>query len=257
MRTDTPGARFRRLVGVPEPEVVYWTPDPEHPVSKVCTMCGEEKPFPEFYLRYQTGRRVMPCRACARERRRARRQEHLAECRAHDREYYGKNAERLRARQQERRAADREHCRELTRRSWAAHAVERRAGSRQYYADHADRLKARSLEWHRRHAQRVRELRRAYRERHPDRVAARLATHYLRTLGVIERPDRCTDCGGKATEHHHPDYAKPLDVLSLCHPCHTRRHFAVWRRTGGGPVKYPEEYGSAGVQECKSGGVEE
>ena len=36
---------------------MYWIPDPEHPVTKVCSRCGEEKHLMEFYLNYQEGRR--------------------------------------------------------------------------------------------------------------------------------------------------------------------------------------------------------
>ena len=43
---------------------MYWIPDPEHPVTKVCSKCGEEKHLMEFCLRYKTGRRVAACNAC-------------------------------------------------------------------------------------------------------------------------------------------------------------------------------------------------
>jgi hypothetical protein len=41
---------------------------------------------------------------------------------------------------------------------------------------------------------------------------------------------------------YHEDYEDVTHVVSLCRRCHVLRHFAVWRRTGGGPVKYPWEY---------------
>ena len=70
MRTDSPGAVWRRKYGFPEPVPLYWEPDPNHPRSKVCSKCGEEKPLPEFYLKRRLGRRVAECKACMRERKR-------------------------------------------------------------------------------------------------------------------------------------------------------------------------------------------
>ena len=44
--------------------------------------------------------------------------------------------------------------------------------------------------------------------------------------GIIVRPRVCSGCGCPDTEHrieaHHYDYAKPLDVIWLCTPCHRR-----------------------------------
>jgi predicted DNA-binding ArsR family transcriptional regulator len=39
----------------------------------------------------------------------------------------------------------------------------------------------------------------------------RQATRLLRALGLIERPGRCADRGGKATEHHHLSYCNVSD----------------------------------------------
>lgn len=35
----------------------------------------------------------------------------------------------------------------------------------------------------------------------------------------------CADCGAPAKEYHHPDYAKPLEVVPLCEECHEKRHY--------------------------------
>jgi hypothetical protein len=63
----------------------------------------------------------------------------------------------------------------------------------------------------------------------------------LRTGTLVPQP--CRVCGVEPTEAHHPDYAKPLEVVWLCSPHHGVRHgqwYAVPRigaRRGGRPRK--------------------
>jgi predicted RNA-binding Zn-ribbon protein involved in translation (DUF1610 family) len=68
--------------------------------------------------------------------------------------------------------------------------------------------------------------------------------------GEIKRADKCHDCGllsaRTVTTHssgprwntvgHHEDYARPLDVVWLCHHCHNMRHSAIYREQKGDPV---------------------
>jgi len=176
---------------------MYWAYDPDHPVTKVCSKCKQEKHLMEFYLRYKSGRRMAVCKACVRAR---------------ARRYYKANAAR---------------CREQARRYGAAHREHRREQQRA---------------WRRRHPDRVRESSKRYRRRYPDRNMVGRLSRGLRALGLLEVSDQCADCGGGPVELHHPDYTDPYNVVPLCRRCHVRRHHAEWRRTGGGPVKYPEEY---------------
>lgn len=54
---------------------------------------------------------------------------------------------------------------------------------------------------------------------------ARLAAWYAEKKGLLIRPAGCTKCGSaKRIEAHHPDYAKPLDVIYLCKRCHVAVH---------------------------------
>lgn len=47
---------------------------------------------------------------------------------------------------------------------------------------------------------------------------------YALKTGKIERGHVCADCGGVATDGHHEDYSRPLDVVWLCQLCHLTRH---------------------------------
>jgi hypothetical protein len=67
----------------------------------------------------------------------------------------------------------------------------------------------------------------------------------LGKLGLLHQSDQCLDCGRPTEVLHHEDYEDVTHVVSLCRRCHMRRHWAVWRRTGGGPVRHPWEYDDA------------
>jgi len=129
-----------------------------------------------------------------------------------------------------------------SRRYRAANGPQVRARARERYAANPGRHREQARRWRQRHPEKASECLRRYRLRHPQREVVRQATKALHKLGFIEVEDRCADCGGGPVELHHPDYEKPFDVVPLCHRCHMRRHWAEWRRTGAGPVKYPEEY---------------
>ena len=187
---------------------MQWPHDPNHPVTKVCRKCGVEKPFPEFYLCFRRGKRRASCKECDRARMRR---------------YVRANRGKVRA---------------AKRRAYAEHVEERRAAHRRRDARDRERVLASKRRWRRRNPERVKELQRRYREENPRKVLVRAVTRGLRILGLVELAEHCVDCGATGTEHHHLSYDDPFAVVSLCHRCHMRRHFAVWRRTGGGPVKY-------------------
>lgn len=53
--------------------------------------------------------------------------------------------------------------------------------------------------------------------------------------GVLTRTWVCFECDGVSadTRYHHDSYARPLDVVELCPPCHAKRHFALgWGAPG-------------------------
>lgn len=60
----------------------------------------------------------------------------------------------------------------------------------------------------------------------PTKKHAYMAVNAAVRAGAITRPSSCQGCGCPDTEHrieaHHYDYSKPLDVIWLCTPCHSR-----------------------------------
>ena len=60
-------------------------------------------------------------------------------------------------------------------------------------------------------------------------IAAKRARQVLRIAvkgGAVERPSKCSECGGIGDiQGHHEDYSLPLSVIWLCRSCHKRFHF--------------------------------
>lgn len=63
-------------------------------------------------------------------------------------------------------------------------------------------------------------------EKNPNHKNAYMAVDAALRCGVLVRPTFCSGCGCSDSEHrieaHHYDYAKPLDVIWLCTPCHEK-----------------------------------
>jgi hypothetical protein len=59
-----------------------------------------------------------------------------------------------------------------------------------------------------------------------DKNSARLKLNRALARGLVQKPSCCSRCNKPAArlEGHHPDYAKPLDVIWLCDPCHSAEH---------------------------------
>lgn len=54
--------------------------------------------------------------------------------------------------------------------------------------------------------------------------------------GELIKPLNCSVCGEEDfLEGHHTDYSKPLDVIWVCKPCHTKIHNSSGRPMGRKP----------------------
>ena len=69
----------------------------------------------------------------------------------------------------------------------------------------------------------------AYRANHPERKAAHQAIQTALRNGRLTRQP-CGVCANHKSHAHHDDYAKPLDVLWLCHTHHMERHIMLAER---------------------------
>jgi hypothetical protein len=78
---------------------------------------------------------------------------------------------------------------------------------------------------------RARENRHAvkYRERYPEKTAAKRAVRQAVEGGRLTKPKVCTSCGTQPPPrllhaHHYNGYDRPLDVIWMCHLCHSDIH---------------------------------
>jgi len=71
-----------------------------------------------------------------------------------------------------------------------------------------------------------RRYKRKYNLAYPDRKKAQHAIEYAVATSRIPPANtlKCEHCGKQAQHYHHPDYSKPLEVISLCCLCHTKAH---------------------------------
>ena len=84
---------------------------------------------------------------------------------------------------------------------------------RRHYQRHPEKR----AEWHKAHPEKQRESNRKYIERNPQKRNAWIKAQY------IPLDNKCEECGStEDLEHHHPDYSKPLEVLTLCRSCHSK-----------------------------------
>ena len=67
------------------------------------------------------------------------------------------------------------------------------------------------------------------------RNLSRAAVGHAITYGRLLKPSDCSGCGlpfaSRHLQAHHPDYAKPLDVVWLCRWCHAKLHSRLRRQS--------------------------
>ena len=83
--------------------------------------------------------------------------------------------------------------------------------AREYYREHRDQLVAKKMVNH----TKLYNCNKEYREKTIARSIAGQRTKLAKT---------CVVCGSLATDRHHPDYAKPRFIASVCRRCHKQLH---------------------------------
>jgi hypothetical protein len=113
---------------------------------------------------------------------------------------------------------------------YAAHRDEIRARRRELYQDPERRRRHRERNRVRARSRRGRQLNALavarWQQRNPYKVAAARMLKATLKRGTVVRPSTCQahGCNAPAEHGHHGDYARPLDVVHLCRPCHESTH---------------------------------
>lgn len=94
------------------------------------------------------------------------------------------------------------------------------------YASDPERFKADVREYREKNIENVFETRMRMCKKNPSHKNANMAVGIALKVGIISNPGVCYGCGCTSDEHrieaHHHDYARPLDIVWLCTPCHYR-----------------------------------
>lgn len=69
--------------------------------------------------------------------------------------------------------------------------------------------------------------------------SARKAVQRAVARGALQK-EPCANCGALKVQAHHRDYARPLDVIWLCVPCHRK---AEPKRPSYATIPPPRNYG--------------
>jgi hypothetical protein len=107
----------------------------------------------------------------------------------------------------------------------AADPAKRRAEDKAWRQRNPERVREHNRRYAERHAEELRSRIKAWREEFPEKMRAHNLVAGAIRSGRMAKPDACETCGRQSSLHaHHKDYAKPLDVVWLCSPCHRTLH---------------------------------
>lgn len=74
----------------------------------------------------------------------------------------------------------------------------------------------------------AREYKSRWREKNQHAIECHTAVRSAIKDGILTKPNSCTNCfqefEPRKIHAHHPDYSKPLNVVWLCHRCHSHEH---------------------------------
>ena len=90
---------------------------------------------------------------------------------------------------------------------------------RRYYIKNRTTRIAKTLAWVKKNPQKVK----AIRLKHYQKYVARYKVHNAIRSGILKQSP-CNNCGNEKVQAHHENYAKPLEIIWMCAPCHSAKH---------------------------------
>lgn len=102
------------------------------------------------------------------------------------------------------------------------------------YKEQSRRLNLKFKSYHQEYRQKNKEKiskqKNDWKKRNNEKMIAYWKTASALESGRIYKSLRCDKCGSsELIDLHHEDYSKPLEVISLCKPCHRKRHIELRR----------------------------
>ena len=133
------------------------------------------------------------------------REKKLAHAREYSRRHYIKNRDKIRVQHRKYIEENPKRFRQIKNQSYIRHREKRLVQSQDYYKRNRDKILARMRKYHE--------------EKHIE-YEARYKANY-----AIPLDSKCCICGRTENlERHHPDYNKPLNVITVCRSCHVLLH---------------------------------
>lgn len=164
-------------------------------MMKTCTKCGETKPKNEFY------------------RDRSKQDGKMSNCKACHRKYTLSPAGR--------KSQKKYHQTKRFRKK------QRRAGKRYRQSEHGREVRAEYQVRYRQTKEGLEADARYYETHKLERLARSTTNNAIRAGRLPSPRNLLCQCGKKASEYHHTNYAIPLDVTALCKSCHLEEHASV------------------------------
>ena len=94
--------------------------------------------------------------------------------------------------------------------------------AREYYRRHRTQRILHDREYYAKHREELLERKKQYADQNSEKRLAKTKAQYI-PLG-----SQCEQCGATENlEHHHPNYAMPLHVITLCRSCHATIHLGL------------------------------
>lgn len=195
--------------------------------AKRCPNCGESKPATtEYFCRSSSTPSGLQswCKACVHARHVANREDKAE----YDRAYRQANLARITARKRAYHLANRKRDNERSRAYRAANPAAIIEQQRVYSSRNRERIRANAHRWYVKNREYALRRSKAYKEKNPQQVKASIAVQSAIKSGLLPplTTQFCFVCAKQATEYHHVDYSKPLEVFPLCRSCHRRWHAA-------------------------------
>jgi len=195
---------------------------------KSCSRCKKLKSEVDFHKCKGRKDGLSPaCKQCENARKKKWALENPEAVKEKHRRYHAKHKERIRERGRERYHRDIQKSRESCRQSYWKHRdeiLERRKKARdndEWRTKEVDRQK----KWRQANREKFNETFRQWRFKNKQKVAANQAIRDAVRRNKIIRPSQCELCGkNEATQAHHKDYSKKLDVIWVCRVCHCTLH---------------------------------
>lgn len=135
-------------------------------------------------------------------------------------EYYQKHREFLKKQSQNYYNINKDMISQKCKENYIWNRFEKVIKQRQYYQDNKEKILKQMSEFTKQNRDIMNERNNIYKQKYPEKFEARRQAKYR-----IKIPENqiCVMCNEKkATDRHHEDYSKPLEVKFICHQCNVK-----------------------------------